>query len=283
MEAERVRAGVEMALGRGVGEERRIQLLMSLARIYEQESVLDGDDASPLWDSCRCAESCWAAFPQDWQPGRDPADPWNGGILFPWIGAQYAVGGVTVLGINLRDASGLFVEYEIASTQFECFEAGHERPHGSWWAYRSMRSAAAVLRSMAGDAQLDVQDPVALAPVLDETARVQAVKCSSKDGARSARTPEMNANCPSRYLRRELGVLRPRVLIGFGMEVWDAVDGIAEIDESVWGDDFSRSVVRIDDLAFEMLWLHHPASVGDTWQRSFELLKSNLSEQPITV
>lgn len=282
MHAEQVRAGVETALGRGVSDERRIELLLSLARIYEEEAVLTGGEALPLWRHCRCAEPCWAALPQEWQPGRDPADPWNGGIVFPWIGAQYAARGVAVLGINLREASGLFVEYEIAFGQFDCFEAGREKPHGSWWAYRSTRAAAAVLRSIAGDDQLDVQDPVALGPMLDATARMQSVKCSPKDGARSERTPEMKANCPSRYLIRELSVLRPRVLVSFGREAWDAVAGIAEIKESVCGDHFSRSEVRIDDLAFEMLWLHHPSSMGDLWQQSFEILIDNLSEQPIT-
>ena len=191
------------------------------------------------------------------------------------------MGGVVVLGINLREASGLYVEYEIASTQLERLQAGHKKPHGSWWAYRSTRAAAAVMRSMSGDNRLDVPDAVDLAGTLDETARFQAVKCSSKDGARSARTPDMNRNCPPRYLRRELAVLRPAALIGFGLETWNAVKRIGEIDESVGCDDFSRSAVRLDGLAFEMMWLHHPSSVGDRWQRSFELLLDNLAEQPV--
>lgn len=282
MEPEDLREGVESALGHGPGGGSRLDLLASIAKIYEEESVLVDGEALPLWRDCACAAPCWAAFPEEWQPGRDLGDPWNGGIVLPWIGQYYEAGGVVVLGINLREASGLYVEYEIARRQLERLRAGHMKAHGSWWAYRSTRSAAAVLRSMAGNPDLDVADPVELAGTLDETSRLQAVKCSSKDGARSARTPEMKSNCPPRYLRRELAVVRPAALISFGQEAWRAVEVIGKIDESVGGEDFSRSTVRVDEVSFEMVWLHHPSSVGYLWQRSFDLLLTNLRRHPIT-
>ena len=110
---------------------------------------------------------------------------------------------------------------------------------------------------------------------------VQAVKCSSKDGARSERTDEMNANCPPRYLRREFAVLRPGALVAFGDETWGAMERIGKIDEAVGGTDFSRSIVQVDDHEFAMVWLRHPSSVGRRWERSFELMLENLAAAPL--
>lgn len=237
VEIDVLRRGVEDALERGPVDvdADRLVLLCELAAIYEAEGVLLDGLALPLWRDCPCAAPCWDAFPESWQPGRDPSDPWNGGIALPWIGSSFCKGGVVVLGSNLREASGLYVEYEIAHTQLEMLESGHEKPHNSWWAYRSSRSAAAVMCSLGGHRELDVSEPAALAPVLDGTARVQAVKCSSKDGALSERTAEMSGNCPPRYLRRELAVLEPRVVVALGDEAWSAVELIGDIDESVGG------------------------------------------------
>jgi hypothetical protein len=92
----------------------------------------------------------------------------------------------------------------------------------------------------------------------------------------------MRANCPPRYLRRELAVLQPAARRRLRtLEAWDAVERIGRIEESVGGADFSRSVVRLDDLAFDMTWLHHPSTSGGRWQRSFELLLGNLAQNPV--
>jgi hypothetical protein len=281
MDPEDLRDGLESALGRERFSGKRLRLLADITAIYEEERVLRNGEALPLWRDCTCAEPCWRAFPKAWRPGRGAADTRSGAILFPWIGKDYDQGGVVVLGINLRDASDLYVEYEIAWKQLQTLEAGGMKPHGSWWAYRSARSAAAVLRSIAGERDLDVEDPAVLAEVLDATARLQAIKCSARDGARSARTPEMSRNCPPRYLRREIRVVRPSVLVSFGYEAWDAIEAIGHIDESVGHASFSRSLVRVDDLAFEMVWLHHPSAPGTLWQKSFDLLLENLEHHPV--
>jgi hypothetical protein len=255
--------------------------LLDLAQIYEQEHVLADGRAPALWRKCTCRAE-WAGFPDDWKPRRAVGGQGNGGIVFPWIGRNYEPGGVVVLGINLRDASGLYVEYEIAARQLEVLAAGGYKVHNSWWAYRSARSAAAALRSLAGADEFDIENPSELAPVLDATARLQAVKCSSRDGARSARTAEMNANCPPRYLARALAVLRPAVLVSFGLETWYAIERIGQVDESIGGEHFSRSTVCVEGIEFEMVWLHHPAAVGrDAWRLSHELLLDNLHAQPI--
>jgi hypothetical protein len=186
-----------------------------------------------------------------------------------------------VVGVKLREASGLFVEYEIAHGQLELLEAGGQKPHNSWWAYRSARTAAAAQRSLAGHPAVDVVEPAELAAVLDATARVQAVKCSAKDGVHSARIAEMSNNCPPRYLRRELAILESAVVVAFGMRSGNAIELIGEIHETVGGASFSRSKVIVDELSFSMVWLRHPAAPGSLWEESFELLLRNLREDPL--
>jgi uracil-DNA glycosylase len=135
---------------------------------------------------------------------------------------------------------------------------------------------------MAGHEDLDVTDPRALAATLDATARVQSVKCSARDNARSQRTKPMRENCPPRYLRRELAVLRPGLLVCFGQPSWDSIEAIATIDESVGGEDFSRSTVQLENLTFEMVWLHHPSYLYEPWERSYQLLLGNLRARPMS-
>jgi len=190
LNARELRREVESALGRGPVGDSRVERLLALSGIYRTEGVLVGGTALPLWDACPSAAPCWAPFPDTWRPGRDPDDEQTGGMILPWVGEHYAPGGVVILGINLKNASGLYIEYKIAREQRRELLAGRERIHNSVWAYRSLRSAAAVMRSMAGREDLDVADPRQLATVLDTIARVQAVKCSAKDGRRSARGPD---------------------------------------------------------------------------------------------
>lgn len=281
MDRNSLKRGIEDWLGRDAVSPERLDILEALTRIYEDELVLADGRALPLWSACACGPDCWRGLPESAKPDRHRDDSSNGGIVLPWVGAHYAPGGVAVLGVNLREASGLFVEYEIASGQLEHLSAGGYKPHGSWWAYRTARSAAAVMRSMAKEAVIDVTDPAHLTTMLDGIARVQAVKCSPEGVGRSDRTHAMDANCPPRYLGRELAVLRPRALMAFGQETWDAIERTGVIEESVWGDDFSRSSVSVEDLSFEMFWLHHPADIGDRWQRSHNLLLSTLQQRPI--
>src|SRR3954453_9433673 len=158
VDAARLQVGVEQAMGYGPIGSTRQQLLLDLARIYEGERVLVDGSAPALWRKCACRADCWAAFPDEWKPRRRAGGYGNGGIIFPWIGKDYDPGGgVAVLGINLRDASGLYVEYQIASWQLEVLGDGGYKVHNSWWAYRSARTAAAALRSLAGANELDIE------------------------------------------------------------------------------------------------------------------------------
>jgi len=136
----------------------------------------------------------------------------DGGMPLPWIGRGYRRGGLVTLGISLREASGKMMEYVItedAEGQIDILSRDGHKPHGSWFAYGSACSAAAVLRSQSGEAELLVEDSQSLAPVLDQIARLQGVKSSPEDHDRSARNKEMKKLYPVTYLPEEFTIVQP--------------------------------------------------------------------------
>jgi uracil-DNA glycosylase len=189
-----------------------------------------------------------------------------------------------VLGVNLNNASGLLVEYDIAingpDSQLEALRAGKMKPHGSWWAYRSLRSATAVLRSLDGDPVRDEADPVVLADALPRISRLQTVKCSPQDDARSSRTVNMRANCPPKFLQRELEILDPSAVVAFGNESWAALDSIGMMRTTTDGPNVWRALLTHDDRAREVFWLPHPASNGSLWEKSHKALLASLRKRP---
>ncbi|MGO9956201.1 MAG: hypothetical protein ACLP50_09525 [Solirubrobacteraceae bacterium] len=278
MDSQDLKADLELSLGREPFTAERLALLKALAAIYEHEGVIRDGEALPLWGTCRCRTSCWRGIPDERKPGCPAADSDLGAIPLPWVGQHYSSGGVAVLAINLNNASGLYVEYENAWHQLTTFETGGKRPQGSPLPYGSAQAAAAVLRSRAGKQELLVDDSRELVNVLDSIARVQAIKCSVSDH-RSTRTPAMRANCPPRYLPRELALLKPSVLISLGDEPWSAMEPFV-VDEPVWGDHFSRSILAMDGAIVEMFWLHHPSGPNELWKSSLQLLIENLRNCP---
>lgn len=252
--------------------------------MYEEQGVMEGLVAAPLWPACECATSCWQGIPSAFRPGRGRAGAWDGAIPLPWVGQFYRRGGVVVLGVNLNNASGLLVEYDIAingpKSQLEALRASKKKPHGSWWAYRSLRSARAVLCSLDGQPVRDEADPVAVADTLLRVSRLQAVKCSPQDGARSSRTANMDANCPPKFLQRELEILNPRAVVAFGNESWGALDSIGAMRITTGGPNVWRALLTQGDRTREVFWLPHPASNGSLWEKSHNSLLASLRQRP---
>ena len=267
----------------GFGEvgDTRLDLLHAAAGLYEREGVLVNGVALPLWMECKSSDACWARVPDRWRPRTEDEQQQSGGMPLPWVGLNYDRGGVLTLGINLNDASGLDMELGLGEDQLRELKAGRKRIHGSMWAYRSARSVAAVMRWKAGRTDLDVTSPEEIAAALDASARLQTVKCSPRNDAYSRPTDAMRCNCPPRYLKQELAVLRPDTILAFGQPPWDALDSIGVIREEYQDDDYSRCLVRIDDLDCELIWLHHPAKPpGNMWARSYERMLADLARHP---
>ena len=80
-------------------------MLASLASIYEEQGVLR-EHALALHDSCADCNHCWKGDEYSIGAGGtiDPDAPAgeNGSIFWPWIGRDYATGGVCLVGLNLH-------------------------------------------------------------------------------------------------------------------------------------------------------------------------------------
>jgi hypothetical protein len=251
--------------------------LADLASLYERHGLLRAGETPALWKACPNCERCWAGV-EDLRPDNKDG---RSGITLPWIGPAYRPGaGLAVVGMNLRDAGGLLREYEITApsagdgSQWSRLSGGYRTAHGSAWAYRSTRSAAAVLACFAGARVLDHEDPQELVGVLDQTARLQAVKCSPDDGLRSTPSDAMVERCPPFLLTEELSRLRPAAVVGFGADVFSAFERLGMITD---GDDYlawGRGPARAG-RTIPVFWLYHPA--GRYWTASHAALLHRLA------
>lgn len=118
-----------------------------------------------------------------------------------------------------------------------------------------------------------------LAQAIEATARVQTVKCSPGRG-RGTPLPRMPLNCPPRFLRQELDVLRPGVLLVYGRVPGVAIRRLGcEHDVERPGRRFRRMGLRFDGWSCTAFVLTHPAHGG--WTRDHGLLRASLADGPI--
>jgi hypothetical protein len=250
-------------------------LMGAVERVYDRPDVLAGARDAALGLCCPSADACWS----------DRQDPHRtrGSMFPPWIGAGYRPGGVCVVGLNLRIGTGAGtyweIERKVAGDQHASLAAGHRRSKGSRWASATMRDAAVVLRDLAGRPLDEPFNGVELAHTLEQTARVQTVKCSPGQGRGTPLKP-MPINCPPRFLRHELDVLRPGVLLVYGAVPAAAIRALgSEHEVQRPGKRFRRMSLRFDDWAATAFMLTHPAHSG--WDHDHGQLRASLAESAI--
>lgn len=248
--------------------------------------MLGGTSLAPLHSVCPSATACWERIAEEKRPhgvGQfDPASQ-KGCMILPWVGPRYRRGGVAVLGMNLRYAGAdweFAMEYRIVGDpkwgQEPALRAG-KRAHGSYWSTGTMRDVAAVHRSWRGEPNVDTRTPSDLADALLESVRVQAVKCSPI-GGRSTPEPAMSSNCPPRFLRKELGVLRPSALLAYGGPAHGALHHLGELSVDEHTEGFRRGTMKTDGGCFEVFLLTHPAHGG--WHAAHRALVKSLTSRP---
>ncbi len=122
---------------------------------------------------------------------------------------------------------------------------------------------------------------------MERIAQVQAVKCAPL-GERGNPSTEMNLRCPSRFLLRELDVLRPRALVVFGDKaldpVADAIEAADGFGPFVWHRKYNHGYGRGtapgpwgEPLTVFALW--HPSYTG--WPKAQTQLVADLGSQPL--
>ena len=193
-----------------------------LAGVYREAGVVRADGFAPaLVDCCPHCEACWSGCEDRVSRGANvhnlPGQ--DGAIFFPWLGLNYRPGGVCVVGWNLNNRGDdwfpLTEEHVIARASRSELEKGRRKVWGSLFAYRSVSAAACAHDSLHGVEPIVNRRAADVAGYVDAIARAQAVKCAPL-GARSNPSPAMNDNCPPTFLRAELQILKPRVLVVFG-------------------------------------------------------------------
>ena len=101
-------------------------------------SLPDAGTSTCATRCCPDRRKCWARTDAEDRPGRAPTSDereQDGSIFWPWIGEQYAVGGVCLVGItpNMDDNSWWLIalEYDIEWHAVAGLGAGKERTPGT--------------------------------------------------------------------------------------------------------------------------------------------------------
>lgn len=187
------------------------------------------------------------------------------------------------LNINDDDDDGWWSvakEYGIARDQQRDLAKGVLRQDGSSFAYRSMATAAALVTHLAGEEPAAEPRPQSLSGVVDEIARVQAVKCSPRE-AKSEPTQEMRRECPPRFAVRELEILKPGVLVGLGKVARSAICLLGGASLSKVSPHLERGTIAINGTSSEVFIVPHPAAYANAWDLAQADLIEDLRRNPL--
>lgn len=253
---------------------RQRRILEDFARHYEESGLGSLNRERPLWDCCANGETCWR--------GRHQLEvqPHEAGIPLPWIGPNYPKTGIAVLAMNLRNGGGLLREYEtIAPEVNQSLRGGSKSHFGTSFHYRTGVMVDAVKRALDGDEILtELATTTDAADALCSSARLQLVKCCVNDKGRGNPQGPMRHLCTESYLRNDLELLSPRVLIivhkkvqgSFWSEMtpeWHDDDGLS------WG------TFELNGAQVPVFAVHHPSS--GTWSsKSWPALTERLKQLP---
>lgn len=239
---------------------RQLELLRELIKLYERKGLLPDGTPSRLCDCCPHRKECWTGSGRT-RPKREGE---NGSVMLPWIGRRYRPGrSVAVVAVNPNigptDETDIFMEYGIGWEHHYRGLTQNERCHqGSWFAYRALRSAAA-LQDAINDRPIKDREPRQLIETLHRTARLQAVKCVPRDTS-SQPTGGMWRRCPPFLLLDELDLLRPAALLVLGTKA----SGVAsKLDGFVWvrgGGALGRGRLTRPGWCAEVAFVLHPAA-----------------------
>jgi hypothetical protein len=242
---------------------KQLSMLEAFRARYRKTGLLP-DRNPPLWECCANAARCWKQL----DDGLKRTD--RGGATLPWIGAEFHRTRVALLAHNLREAGGLLVEMKVAGEVRDTLMGGGSKPHGSWFAFRSMQAVAAVIASARGEKPKEaLPTPESLIEPLDSCARFQAVKCSPFDGGDSRPSDAMESLCPDDYLLDDLRLARPGTLIVLGAPARRAVTRLFD-GEWVETPGMTHGSVAVDSNQLDVFCLAHPSARRGEWDRSWE-------------
>jgi hypothetical protein len=232
------------------------------------------DVGLPLDSNCPVCADCWAPFSSDQRPEWGEA-----AVSVPWVGPRYFDRRVCAVAINQNAYGGLGGLWWIINGALIDFDQG-KRHHRDFQLHTG-EYIASIHASLDGTAPARADGAPALAVAADawrSCAFLEAVKCAPI-GDRSKPSAEMWSNCPPRYLRAELEILEPNVLLVIGHDTWETIKSILPITGTDWGESFWRARSWLVDRPVDVFFVNHPAY--GHWRHSLPSLLASLERQPI--
>ena len=284
----RSRAGVSRLFEGAWPDRERIaageqaSLLLELLDTYRTEGLNYRRGGVALCDICPNSTSCWRGLePSARRRPTAVRHQENGGIILPWIGPRYKIGGVAVIGINpniaIDDYTFLLIEHGISWEHYiATFERGRLNEDGSSFGGRAMQTAGLVLDDLDGR-PIRAREPHELIDVVHRTARLQAVKCVPKR-ERSEPSSEMSKRCPEFLLAKELAILRPSRIVILGSPARDAVHqmpGYRPLRSHTRY--LQRGELVLHGASASVYTLSHPNARDGAWAQGFKSLCRHLA------
>lgn len=192
--------------GEGLNGDQSL-LLRGLVALYADHDLMPSNGvfptriAWPLWNACSNGHRCW----NGWE-ARQTTNHWLYGISLPWIGPHYAESGVALVGLNQRDGGGPLLQWRVVEEAVRQLKAGVARPYRSAFMGGVSQYVALWLSHVRPGARVHLHDALQHATLL------QLAKCSPT-GGRGSPNKTMIELCPGRYLRGELEILSPEVVL----------------------------------------------------------------------
>ncbi len=208
--------------------------------------------------------------------------------MWPWVGERYAASRLVLVTLNFRsgdDEASVALEYLAAEHVRDSLEAGRKKvvAWNSTSPYGFLATAAAVIASRENEPIRVEPDPKWLYEIgiMERVAHVQLVKCTPVDTAvdGGAPTAVMCERCPQRFLWQEIDVLRPSVVVAFGLDAYNVLEAQQGV---TWrrGANYCRGALAYGADCADLLWVWHPSRLGK-WRQGQEALPRSLRHRPL--
>jgi hypothetical protein len=190
--------------------------------------------------------------------------------------------------LNFRsgdDEASVALEYLAAQRVRDSLKAGRKKvlEWNSTSHYGFLATAAAVIASKENQPIQVEPEPTWLSEseIMEQVAHVQLVKCTPVDTAVAGGAPTsvMCERCPQRFLWKEIDVLRPTVVVGFGCATYKVMEGHPGV---TWrcGANHCRGILDYGAGCAALLWVWHPSRLGK-WRQSQKALVRSLRHRPL--
>lgn len=258
----------------GEARPQELQYVDAALALYARERVIRSGRALRLDQACRNAAFCWDPLPDGARPPCQEA-----GVSVPFVGRDFESHRICTIGINHHNFGGLGANWWVCRGHIYSRLSNGSRSH---FAYGSGSYLSAIRAALTGATPSPVPpQPEECVAGWHASAFVEAVKCSPVPDV-SRPSDAMWRNCPPLYLKAELALLQPAVVLVLGrtaaVERVGSVLGAQQIEEAP---SFERLRGSIAGRPVDVFCCNHPSRPA--WRDSYApLVASLLRAEPIS-